>query len=122
MRPKGYPTEKPADDAHVRSATLCAVVLGLMTLGLASFPVRAAEIRSPYERAAAATDLSPHVDSTNQFVLLDTLIRFVPAARMGEKFPGPDDPLVLEWKGKFKDSAINFPDDGFRTEIGRAHV
>ena len=75
----------------------------------------AAEIASPFEAAAAATGKSPHVDSKGQFVLLDTLIRFVPAARMEEKFPGADDPLVLEWKGKFKDSVINFPDDGFRT-------
>ena len=75
----------------------------------------AAEIVSPFEAAAQATGKSPHVDSTNQFVMVDTLMRFVPAARMEEKFPGADDSLVLEWKGKFKDSAINFPDDGFRT-------
>ena len=75
----------------------------------------AAEIASPFEAAAVATGKSPHVDSTNQFVLVDTLMRFVPAARMEEKFPGADDPLVLEWRAKFKDGAINFPDDGFRT-------
>ncbi len=90
-------------------------VLAIAALSLGAGQLTAAEIASPFEAAAAATSQSPHVDSSSQFVLIDTLIRFVPAARLEEKFPGADDPLVLEWKGKFKDSAINFPDDGFRT-------
>ena len=95
--------------------TLFATVLLSTVLLSSSCPLTAAEIASPFEAATVATGKSPHVDSTNQFVMVDTLMRFVPAARMEEKFPGADDSLVLEWKGKFKDSAINFPDDGFRT-------
>lgn len=34
---------------------------------------------------------------------------------MEEKFPGADDPAVVEWRGKFQDGATNFLDDGFRT-------
>ncbi len=90
-----------------------AVAIGTMLF--AAGALAAAEIRSPFEAAAHATGKSPHVAATNQFVLIDTLLRYVPAARTEEKFPGPDDPAVLEWRGKFKDGALNFPDDGFRT-------
>ena len=88
------------------------VFVGICAVGLNA---SAAEIKSPYERAAAATGKSPHVDSTNQFVFVDTLVRFVPAAYEEAKFPETDAPRVIEWKAKFPDGAINFPDDGFRT-------
>ena len=34
-------------------------------------------------------------------MLVDTLLRYVPAARMEEKFPGADDAAVVEWRGAF---------------------
>lgn len=69
----------------------------LLTTGLTP----AADIQAPFEAAAQATGKSPRVASTNQFVLIDTLLRYVPAARTEEKFPGLDDPAVVEWRGKF---------------------
>lgn len=100
----------------IHQAPLAAgLALTIGTILFAAGALSAAEILSPFEAAAQATGKSPHVASTNQFVLVDTLLRYVPAARMEEKFPGADDPAVLEWRGKFKDGAINFPDDGFRT-------
>jgi TolB protein len=77
-------------------------------------PMPGAAIRSPYERAAANTGLSPYGGPPTQFVLLDTLIRFVPAAHPEAKFPEADAPQVIEWKKKYPDGEINFPDDGFR--------
>ena len=98
------------------SSVPAALSLAFSLLALLASPLAvAAEIQSPYEAAAQATGKSPSAGSTNQFVLLDTLLRFVPAGRMEEKFPGLEDPAVVEWRGKYKDSAINYPDDGFRT-------
>lgn len=74
-----------------------------------------AEIQSPYERAAAATAKSPHVDSKNQLVLIDTQVRFVQAAFEEQKFPKPNVPQVIAWKKKYSDGEINSPVDGFRT-------
>jgi hypothetical protein len=84
-------------------------------LSAAQPPPHAAGIRSPYERAAAATGKSPYGGPATQFVLLDTLVRFVPAAFEEAKFPEADAPQVMEWRKKFPDGEINFPDDGFRT-------
>jgi len=77
-------------------------------------PMAGAAIRSPYERAAANTGLSPYGGPPTQFVLLDTLIRFVPAAFAEARFPEEDAPQVIEWRQKYTDGEINFPDDGFR--------
>jgi len=79
-----------------RSRSKLACVLAVAVLSLGVEELAAAAITSPFVAAARATGNLPHVDSTNQFVLLDTLIRLVPAARMEEKFPGADDPLVIE--------------------------
>jgi len=101
--------------ATFKATRACLLAVTVAVLLLHGLTARAADIHSPYERAAAATGKSPHVDSTNQFILLDTLIRFVPAAFEEAKFPEADAPQVIEWKKKYPDGEINFPDDGFRT-------